>query len=255
VIGGEMIGWRDATLTGANSYQLGGYVRRGLYGTPVADHPAGTEFVRVDGEVFRYPYGPLQAGRTLYLKFPSFNLYGEALQGLDECTAYEMPLEPNATSAFVEVTAAQVVGQGALATLDQAGTAQIAPNAVTYGATLDASPAVTLSKGGGYVQVGELVYQPGGGRLKLDLLVVLGNPNSGDAGVLLSVRRDGVEIDTFPLIARASFDTPWTPYTFDDDAPAGLEVDYTLWAEIPDAPGAASCTVGRVRIAVEEFKR
>ena len=255
VIGGEMIAWRDATLTAPNAYTLGGYVRRGLYGTPVSDHPAGSEFVRLDGKVFRYAYGPLQAGRTLYLKFPSFNLYGEALQGLDQCTAYEMPLQPNTSTSVLEVQAASIVGQGQLATLDTADTAQIAPDAITYGATLDASPNLTLTKGQGYVQVGELVYQPSGGRLKLDLLVVLGNANGGDTGALLSVRRGGVEIDSFPLIARATFETPWTPYTFDDDAPAGAEVDYTLWAEVPNAPGADSCTVQRVRIAVEEFKR
>ena len=255
VIGGEMIAWRDATLTGPNAYALGGYVRRGLYGTPVADHPAGSEFVRLDGEVFRYGYGPMQAGKTLYLKFPSFNLYGEALQGLDEAVAYEMPLTPNTSSSVIEVVAASIVGQGTLATLDTADTGQIAPNAITYGATLDAAPAVTLTEGAGYVQVGELVYTPSGGRLKVDCLVVLGNSNSGDAGVALSVRRNGTEIDNFPLIARATFETPWTPFTFDDDAPSGLDADYTLWAEIPDAPGATSCTVNRVRIAIEEFKR
>ena len=41
VIGGEMIAWRDATLTGSNAYALGGYIRRGLYGTPIAHHPRG----------------------------------------------------------------------------------------------------------------------------------------------------------------------------------------------------------------------
>ena len=255
VIGGEMIAWRDATLTGPYAYRLGGYIRRGLYGTPIADHPAGTEFVRIDGDLFRYAYGPMQAGRTLYLKFPSFNLYGEALQGLEDVVAYQMPLTPNATSSVIEVQAASIVGQGALATLDTADTAQIAPNAITYGATLDASPSVTVTKGAGYVQVGELVYQPSGGRLKLDCLVVLGNSNSGDTGMLLSVRRGGVEIDNFPLIARGLFQTPWTPFAFDDDAPAGEDVDYSLWAEVPNAPGADSCTVMRARIAIEEFKR
>ena len=255
VIGGEMIAWRDATLTGPNAYTLGGYIRRGLYGTPVADHPAGSEFVRIDGDVFRYAYGPMQAGRTLYLKFPSFNLYGQALQGLDQAVAYPMPLTPNATLSAIEVRAQGIVGQGALATLDTADTDQIAPNAITYGATLDAAPSITLTKGAPYAQVGELVYQPDGGRLKLDCLVVLGNGSGDDAGVALSVRRDGMEIDNFPLIARANFQTPWTPFTFDDDAPAGQDADYTLWAEIPNAPGADSCTVGRVRIAIEEFKR
>ncbi|WP_174300907.1 phage tail protein [Caulobacter sp. S45] len=255
VIGGEMIAWRDAILTGPNAYTLGGYIRRGLYGTPITDHPAGSEFARIDADVFRYAYDALQAGKTLYLKFPSFNLYGEALQGLDEAVAYQMPLTPNTTSSVIEVQAQSIVGQGALATLDTADTPQIAPNAITYGATLDANPTVTLNKGAAYVQVGELVYQPSGGRLKLDVLVVLGNPNDGDAGVLLSVRRGGVEIDNFPLIARETFDTPWTPFTFDDDVPAGVDADYTLWAQIPSAPGADSCTVGRVRIAVEEFKR
>ena len=255
VIGGEMIAWRDATLSAPNAYTLSGYIRRGLYGTPIADHPAGSEFVRIDAGVFRYDYGAMQAGKTLYLKFPSFNLYGQGLQGLDQAIAYQMPLTPNTTSSVIEVQAQSIVGQGALATLDTADTDQIAPNAITYGATLDASPSITLTKGQAYVQVGELVYQPDGGRLKLDCLVVLGNGSSDDAGVLLSVRRDGMEIDNFPLIARANFQTPWTPFTFDDDAPAGQDADYTLWAEIPNAPGAGSCTVGRVRIAIEEFKR
>ena len=255
VVGGEMIAWRDAILTGPNAYTLDGYIRRGLYGTPIADHPAGSEFVRVDADVFRYAYGPLQAGKTLYLKFPSFNLYGQGLQGLDQAIAYAMPLTPNTTSSVIEVQAQSIVGQGALATLDTADTDQIAPNAITYGATLDASPSITLTKGASYVQVGELVYQPDGGRLKIDCLVVLGNGSSEDAGVALSVRRDGLEIDSFPLIARANFQTPWTPFTFDDDAPASQDADYTVWAEIPNAPGANSCTVGRVRIAIEEFKR
>ncbi len=255
VIGGEMIAWRDATLTGPNAYTLGGYIRRGLYGTPITDHPAGAEFVRIDADVFRYSYDALQAGKTLYLKFPSFNLYGQALQGLDQAVAYEMPLTPNTSSSAVEVQAQSIIGQGALATLDTADTDQIAPNAITYGATLDASPSIALTKGAAYVQVGELIYQPSGGRLKLDCLVVLGNGSSDDAGVLLSVRRAGMEIDNFPLIARSNFQTPWTPFTFDDDAPAGQDADYTLWAEIPNAPGASSCTVGRVRIAIEEFKR
>ena len=255
VIGGEMIGWRDAVLTAPHAYRLGGYVRRGMFGTPIADHPAGTEFVRIDEEVFRYAYTSAQAGKTLYLKFPSVNVYGRALQGLDEVVAYSMVLTPNTSSAFVEVQAQGIVGQGALATLDTAGTAQIAADAITYGSTLDTDPNATLTKGGGYVQLAELVYTPSGGRLKIDILVVLGNPNDGDAGMLLSVRRDGTEIDNFPLIARALFATPWSPFTFDPTAPSGEDVAYTLWGEVPDAPGANSCTVVRARLAIEEFKR
>jgi hypothetical protein len=250
-----MIGWRDATLTGPHAYSLGGYVRRGMFGTPIADHPAGTEFVRIDEQVFRYSYTSAQAGKTLYLKFPSFNVYGRGLQGLDEAVAYAMTLTPNTSSAFVEVQAQSVVGQGALATLDTVGADQIAPNAITYGATYDSSPDITLSKGAGYVQVAELVYSPSGGRLKIDVLVVLGNPNSGDTGMLLSLRRDGTEIDNFPLIARGLFATPWTPFAFDPGAPSDVDVTYSLWGEVPDAPGADSCTVARARIAIEEFKR
>ena len=65
-----------------------------------------------------------------------------------------MPLSPNTTTSVLEVQAASIVGQGGLATLDTADTAQIAPNAITYGATLDARAGVTLTKGAAYVQVG-----------------------------------------------------------------------------------------------------
>jgi hypothetical protein len=255
LIGGEMIAYSNATLTGPNAYALSGYIRRGLYATPITDHPAGTEFVRLDDGVFRYSYSAAQAGKTLYLKFPSFNVYGQGQQGLDQAIAYPLPLSPNTTTAFVEVQAAGIVDQGALATLDAADTAQIAANAVTAGATLDTSPALNLTKGAAYVQVAELIYTPSGGRLKIDVLVVLGNSNSADAGVLLSIRRGGVEIDNFPLIARAQYDTPWTPFTFDDGTSSGVQADYTVWAQIPNANGASSCTVLRALIAVEEFKR
>ena len=107
-----MIGWRDATLTGANQYALGGYIRRAMFGTPIADHLAGTEFVRIDDQVFRYAYTSAQAGKTLYLKFPSFNVYGRATQELDEVVAYSMALTPNTTTAFVEIQAQGIVNQG-----------------------------------------------------------------------------------------------------------------------------------------------
>lgn len=80
-VGGELVAYRDATLTGANAYDLG-YLRRGAYNTPIASHAAGTRFARLDDAVVKIPYAVDQVGKTVYLKFVSFNLFGGATQDI-----------------------------------------------------------------------------------------------------------------------------------------------------------------------------
>lgn len=80
--GGELIAYQTATLTGLNQYVLGTYIRRGLYGTSIVDHIVGEQFARVDSSVFSYPYDKSQIGKTVYIKFLSFNVYGGGQQSL-----------------------------------------------------------------------------------------------------------------------------------------------------------------------------
>lgn len=86
-VDGELIAYQTATLTGTKEYTLK-YLVRGAYDTPISAHGAGSRFVRLDAAIFKYPYTKDQIGKTVFMKFASFNVYGSATQGLDDVEAY-----------------------------------------------------------------------------------------------------------------------------------------------------------------------
>lgn len=132
----ELISYETATLTGTNAYQLS-YLRRGLYSTPNEAHASGDIFIRLDGSLFKLGYQTGQIGKSVSIKLASFNIYGRAVQPLDIVTSYDFTLTPSGTPLF-DLT--QV--QGALATLDEANTLQITPNAVTTPYTASGSTSI-----------------------------------------------------------------------------------------------------------------
>lgn len=81
VVGGELVSFRDATLTAPGRYSLSS-LRRGAYGTAAVAHPPGTPFVRLDGQVFRYAVTPAMVGKTLYVKLQAYNEFGGAHQDI-----------------------------------------------------------------------------------------------------------------------------------------------------------------------------
>lgn len=87
-LGGELLGFRDATLTAVNHYTLGGQLYRGLYGTGGSAHLTNVNFARLDDAVFKYTLPPQYIGQLLYFKFQSYNIFGGAMQDLSTCTAY-----------------------------------------------------------------------------------------------------------------------------------------------------------------------
>jgi hypothetical protein len=103
-IEGEMVSYRDAVLLGASNAQFpspgpgaGRYgltaLRRALYSTPPRrSHPARARFMRLDESVASIDIDRWDAGETMYLKFPSFNKRGRALQSLADVdpVAYEV---------------------------------------------------------------------------------------------------------------------------------------------------------------------
>lgn len=99
-VGGELVSYQAATLTGVNRYSLTS-LRRGAYGTPVAGHALGSKFVRCDERVFRYAYDPALIGKTLYIKLQAYNLFGGAFQDLAALTptAYAVQGAPLGTVA------------------------------------------------------------------------------------------------------------------------------------------------------------
>lgn len=83
----ELMAYESATLISGSTYQLG-YLRRGAYGTAIASHAGGTTFVRLDGSVAYIPFDPSYVGKTVYLKFLSYNVFGNTVRTLAEETAY-----------------------------------------------------------------------------------------------------------------------------------------------------------------------
>ena len=81
--------YETATLTAAYTYDLT-YLRRGIYGTPIASHSLGANFARFgpnDPSLFRYRYPASFIGQTIHVKLPGFNTFGQALQSLAGLTA------------------------------------------------------------------------------------------------------------------------------------------------------------------------
>jgi hypothetical protein len=65
------------------------YLRRGLFGTQNVAHSSGAPFVRLDDAIFTYVYDPTFIGKTIYLKFTSFNTNGMVEQSIANATAYQ----------------------------------------------------------------------------------------------------------------------------------------------------------------------
>jgi hypothetical protein len=61
---------------------------RGLYGTTATSHAAGTAFARLDARIFKYPLPTAFINQTIWLKFASFNIWGNALQDLSTVDPY-----------------------------------------------------------------------------------------------------------------------------------------------------------------------
>ena len=99
LVDSELITYEAATLTNPSRYSLGTYLRRGYLNTPIADHAAGAPFVRLDSSVFQFPYLAANVGQTIYVKFQSFNPFGQAQVSLADCIAYPVVPFPAAGAA------------------------------------------------------------------------------------------------------------------------------------------------------------
>lgn len=133
-LGGEILSFETATLTGANAYTLGTALYRGLYGTSAGAHASGVDFARLDGELFAYDLPAAYIGVPLWFKFQSFNLYGQALEDLAGCTAY--PFTPAGTgygggAAGVPTTPAGLSALGQVQAIAAAWSANPAADNVT----------------------------------------------------------------------------------------------------------------------------
>lgn len=121
-VGGEIVSYSACAISGQNQYTASGYIRRGLMDSSIASHAAGAAFLRLDDAVFRYTYDPpAWSGKTLYLKFQSFNTFGNSLQDPSTLTpvtftlpgtSAQGPVPKPATIGHVPVMAGPVASVG-----------------------------------------------------------------------------------------------------------------------------------------------
>jgi hypothetical protein len=86
-VGGEYLSYTTATLSAANQYNLNG-LYRGQAGLSSTGASSGAKFCLLDSAIFKYSIPSAEIGKTIWFKFQSFNIFGDALQDLSTCTAY-----------------------------------------------------------------------------------------------------------------------------------------------------------------------
>lgn len=90
-VDGEYIAYATASAFDTDEYNLS-YLVRGAYGTSAimngTEHLTGSQFARLDSQIFQIPYNQNQIGQTLYVKFLSFNIVGSQSQTLDQVEPY-----------------------------------------------------------------------------------------------------------------------------------------------------------------------
>ncbi len=98
-VDGELLAYQTATLTSQYHYGLT-RLTRGAYDSSITAHAAGSTFVRIDDNaVLKYPFGASDIGRTVYLKFLSYNIYGGGSQDLSEVEPYACTLRGSALAS------------------------------------------------------------------------------------------------------------------------------------------------------------
>jgi hypothetical protein len=113
-VDGELIAYRDVTLTGPGQYAVS-YLARGCYGTSIGPHAAGAKFGRVDSGVFAIPYTQDRIGSQIYVKLVSFNVYEGGQQTLADVSASTYTIQGLAlSSALPDVKNFRTSYQGTL---------------------------------------------------------------------------------------------------------------------------------------------
>lgn len=83
----EVMSFGAAALVSAGNYNLT-YLYRGLFGSKTQAHSSGDRFVRLDGNIYVVDLDPGYAGKQLFFKFTSFNLWTQAEEQVSAVTAY-----------------------------------------------------------------------------------------------------------------------------------------------------------------------
>lgn len=203
--------------TGNGAYTSGGTavvaarLRRGVFGSPIATHNAGSVFLRLDNGVFVWEADPTLVGTTIYFKFTSFNRMGLMEQSLANAAPYsfafngifgnhdETPAN-NATldSVFVSGTSVNIraYGPGGVTTSysawkmkDQGGFRTIPAQTITTVDDTGASPQVTTNywisydfsvpRHRAWVNYNNYVQAVYRGQMRVGLMTTVNSSNTG----------------------------------------------------------------------------
>lgn len=90
---GELLAFGAVAATGTYAANLT-YLERGLYGTSGIAHSIGDQFTLFDttgklGSTIKFELPSQYIGQTLYLKFQSFNVFGQAAEDMSTLTTYK----------------------------------------------------------------------------------------------------------------------------------------------------------------------
>ena len=103
-IGGECLSYTTATMLQNGNYELSGLVR-GQYNTTASAHSAGDQFARLDSTLLKEAFRKEDIGKTIYLKFTSFNIFGAAEQDLSDVDPYQYTIQAYYIPPVTNVTA------------------------------------------------------------------------------------------------------------------------------------------------------
>lgn len=180
-VDGEIISYSNVTLTASFMYTFDTYIRRGVYGTPIANHASGASMGIITANTFRQRFPSNLVGHTLYFKFPAFNQLGLQLQALADVAYYTYTLQgrgvvPNAWyqswsvgGVFTDFVIDTYDGNYEIFDVQAPGPLTFYPNfagSPTPGCEVPPATAVSLPiqvvrSGSAPVTVGYLQYSPG----------------------------------------------------------------------------------------------
>jgi hypothetical protein len=108
VIESELISYSSCAVSGKNQFTMGAYLRRGQFGSAIVAHSAFSPFLRLDDAIWKYTFDVSWAGKTIYLKFQSFNQFGNSVQDLSDVEVITFNPFTTAPGVVVEFGAGQV---------------------------------------------------------------------------------------------------------------------------------------------------
>lgn len=103
-IDGECLSYETATLLNDGNYELSGLVR-GQYTTTAGAHAAGVAFMRMDETLLKSELSKADIGKTLWIKFASYNVFGAGQQDLSDVQAYQYTITSYYIPPVTDVTA------------------------------------------------------------------------------------------------------------------------------------------------------